>query len=48
MTSPQERKLREPNQKVNKEHDIRFLEGEEHIHFDANVYEYWMETIANP
>jgi hypothetical protein len=30
---------RKRSQKVKKEHDIRFIEGEEHLHFDANVYE---------
>jgi hypothetical protein len=26
----------------------RFLEGEEHLHFEGDVCEDWMETIACP
>jgi hypothetical protein len=48
MTSPEERQLKELSHKVKKEHDIRFIEGEEHPHFDANVYEDWIETIVSP
>ncbi len=48
LTSPQERQLKEQNQEVKKEHDTRFPKGEKHLHFDANVYEDWMETIASP
>jgi hypothetical protein len=33
--------------KVQKEHDIRFPEGEEHLHFEGDVRENWMETIAS-
>jgi hypothetical protein len=40
--------LREQSQEVKEEHDTRFLEGEEHLHFDGNVYEDWMETTASP
>jgi hypothetical protein len=46
MTSPQERQLREHNQEVKKEHDIRFLEGEKHLHFEGDVCEDWMETTV--
>jgi hypothetical protein len=48
MTSPQERQLREESEEVKREHDTRFSEGEKHLHFDANVYEDWMETITSP
>ncbi len=48
MTSPQERQLKEQSHEVKKEHDTRFLEGEEHLHFDGNVDEDWMETTASP
>ncbi len=48
MTSPQEKQPREQSQEVKEEHDIRFLEGEEHLHFDGNVYEDWMKTTASP
>jgi hypothetical protein len=27
---------------------MRFPKGEEHLHFDGNVYGDWMETIASP
>jgi hypothetical protein len=40
--------LREKRQEIKEEHNTRVLEGEEHSHFDANVNEDWMETIANP
>jgi hypothetical protein len=42
------KQLREQNQEVKKEHGIRFLEGEEHLHFDVNVHDNWMETITSP
>ncbi len=45
MTSPQEKQLREQNQEVKREHDIRFLESEKHLHFEGDVYEDWIETI---
>ncbi len=48
MTSPHERQLMEQRQEVKKEHDIRFPKGEEHLHFDGDVYENWMETIVSP
>jgi len=35
-------------QEVKREHDTRFLEGEEHLHFDGDIYEDWMETIESP
>jgi hypothetical protein len=38
----------EQRQEVKKEHDIRFPKGEEHLHFDGDVYENWMETIVSP
>ncbi len=48
MTSPQEKQLKEQNQGVKREHDIRFLEGEEHLHFEGDVCEDWMETTTSP
>jgi hypothetical protein len=48
MTSPKYRQLREKNQGVKREHDIMFLHGEEHLHFEKDVCEDWMETISNP
>ncbi len=48
MTSPQERQLKEYKQKVKKEHDTRFLKGEEHLHMDGDIYENWMDTIGIP
>jgi hypothetical protein len=47
MTSPQERQLREQRQKVKKEHDTMFLEGEEHLQMDGDIYEDWMDTIGS-
>ncbi len=47
MTSPHGRKMREQKQEVKEEHDTRVLKGEEHLHFNANVYEDQMETIAS-
>jgi hypothetical protein len=47
MTSPQERQLREQRQKVKKEHDTRFLEGEKHLQMDGDIYEDWMDTIGS-
>ncbi len=44
MRSPQERQLKEQRQEVKRVHDTRFLEGEEHLHFNGDVYEDWMET----
>jgi len=37
----------EQSQGVNREHDIRFLEDEEHLHFERDVCENWMETITS-
>jgi hypothetical protein len=48
MTSPQEKQLRGQNQGVKKEHDIRFLEGQEHLYFEGDVCEDSMETITSP
>ncbi len=48
MACPQEKQLKQQRQEVKEEHDTRFLEGEEHLHFDGNVYEDWMDTIASP
>ncbi len=48
MTSPQERQLKEQSQGVKKEHDIRFQEGKEHLHFERDVCEDQMEIIASP
>jgi len=36
MTSPHERQLREWRQKIKREHDTKFLEGEEHLHLDGD------------
>jgi hypothetical protein len=47
MTLPQEKQLREQSQGVKKEHDIRILEGEEHLHFKVDVCEDWMETTRS-
>ncbi len=46
MTSIHEKQLKEQNQEVKNEHDTRFIEGEEHLHFDGNVYEDQMETTC--
>jgi hypothetical protein len=40
--------LKEKRQEVKGEHETRFLEGEEHLHFDGDVYEDWTKTIASP
>ncbi len=48
MTCPQERQLKEQRQEVKEEHYTRFPKGEEHLHFDGNVYKDQMETIASP
>jgi hypothetical protein len=48
MTSPHEKQLQERSQGFKREHDIKFPEGEEHLHFEGDVCEDWMETIANP
>jgi hypothetical protein len=48
MTSPQENQLREQRQKIKKEHDTRFLEGEKHLHLDGDIYEDWMDTTGSP
>jgi hypothetical protein len=48
MTSPQKKKLREQGQEVKEEHDTRVPKGEQHLHFDANVYEGWVETTTSP
>ncbi len=39
MTSPQEKQLRQQGQKIKREHDTRSLKGEEHLHFDDDIYE---------
>jgi hypothetical protein len=39
MTCPQKRQLKEQSQGVKKEHDIRLLEGEEHLYFEGYVCE---------
>ncbi len=33
---------------LKREHDIRFLEGEEHLYFEGDVCEDWMETTTSP
>ncbi len=38
MTSPQKRQLREQKQEVKAEHETWFAEGEEHLHFNGDVY----------
>jgi hypothetical protein len=48
MTSPQEGQLREQGHGVKSEHDIRVPKGEEHLHFEGDVCEDWMETTINP
>ncbi len=48
MTFPQEKQLKEYNQEVKREHDIKFPKGEEHLHFDGDVYGDWMETTSSP
>ncbi len=48
MACPQEKQLKEQKQEVKEEHGTSFLKGEEHLHFDGNVYEDQMETIASP
>ncbi len=35
-------------QKVKREHDTRFPKGEEHLHFDGDIHENWMETTKSP
>jgi len=40
--------LREQGQEVKEEHDTRVPKGEQHLHFDANVYEGWVETTTSP
>jgi transcription elongation factor Elf1 len=47
MTSPQEKQPREQRQKVKNENDTRFLEGEEHLQMDVDIYEDWMDTIGS-
>jgi hypothetical protein len=39
MTSLQEKQLNDRSHGVKKEHDIRFLKGEEHLHFEEDVCE---------
>jgi hypothetical protein len=39
MTFPKERQLRQHRQEVKGEHETRFPKGEEHLHFDGDVYE---------
>jgi hypothetical protein len=48
MTSPHDKHVRGQSQEVKMEHGIRFLRGEEHLHFDGDVYEDWMETTTSP
>ncbi len=48
MTSPHKKQLKEHRQNVKREHDTRFLEGEEYLYFDGDVYEDWMETTKSP
>ncbi len=48
MTSPQKRQLKEQMQEVKREHNSRFPKGEEHLHFDGDAYEDWIETIGSP
>ncbi len=48
MTSLHERQLREQQEEIKEEHDTRVPGGEKHMHFDANVYENWMESIVSP
>ncbi len=48
MTLPQEGQLTKKSQGVKREHDIRFLEGEEHLHFEGDICEDQMETTASP
>jgi hypothetical protein len=38
MTSPQKRQLREQKQEVKGEHETWFAGGEEHLHFNGDVY----------
>jgi hypothetical protein len=38
MTYPQERQLKEQKHKVKREHDPRFLKGEEHLSLDGDIY----------
>jgi len=40
--------LREQSHGIKKEHDIRFPKGEEHMHFEGDVCEDWVETTASP
>jgi hypothetical protein len=40
--------LWEQREKVKKEHDTRFPEGEEHLHLKGDIYENWMGTIRSP
>ncbi len=47
MTSPQDKPLREQRQGIKRKHDIRFPKGEEHLHFERDVCEDQMETIAS-
>ncbi len=39
MTLPQEGHPKEQSHGVKREHDISFLEGEEHLHFEGDVCE---------
>jgi hypothetical protein len=48
MTLPQEKQLREQREGVKKERDIRFPKGEEHLYFEGDVCEDWMETTTSP
>ncbi len=46
MTSPQEKQLKEQRQEVKEEHETRVPKGKQHLHFDANVHENWVETTC--
>jgi hypothetical protein len=35
-------------QKVKKEHDTRFPEGEDNLHLYGDLYEDWMENTRSP
>jgi hypothetical protein len=47
MSFPQERQLREHKQKFKREHDIRFLESEEHLQMERDVYEDWIYKLLD-
>jgi len=33
---------------VKREHDTRFPKDEEHLHFNGDTYDDWIETIGSP